>query len=222
MAVIVSNAVFAWGNGTTAQASLSVSGADRALFIGLAPNSNPTVSSPVVDGSPLTLIEAETLLDAYSYYFIAPNTGTRTVSITLSAAVNWGLLVASLTGVHQSSPIGTPVSNQNTEQAGITTSATGVADGLVLDFSKLIIDVMNPGAGQTRYPTSGDQGNSYFGGFQSIGMSAKGGTGSVSMSWDSVGGTFGDNYHIVVPFLPSVGGGSSSSSNQNLLLMGVG
>lgn len=221
MTVVVNNAVYAEGNGTSPSVALSVSGSDRCLFIGLKTIGGPTVSSPQVDGFTLTPIITDAGNDIYSYLYIAPATGSRTVQMTLDAASDWGLLVASLTGVHQSSPIGTAASAQNTEAVSISQSVTGVANGLVLDFASLVVDTISPGAGQTRYPASGSQGNSMNGGFRSIGMSAKSGTGSVTSSW-SAAFTAGDNYLIVVPFLPSAGGGGASVTNQNLLLMGIG
>lgn len=145
------------------------------------------------------------------------------MQMTLSGTSQWGLLVASLTGVHQSSPIGTAIKATNTEAASISQAVTGVTDGLVLDFATLVMDAMTAAAGQTRYPTSAPNGDSYFETFVSIGISAKSGAGAVTMQWNATGGpTFGDNTLIAVPFHPSAGGGGGSSSNQNLLTLGVG
>jgi hypothetical protein len=157
----------------------------------------------------MTNIVADTSNDIYLYYVLNPATGSRSASITMSSANEWGMLVVAVTGVHQTTAIGTPVQNSNSEVSPISASATGVADGLVLDFVQMVtFDPMTEGVGQTRYPASAPNGDSYFGGAVSIGMSLKSGTGSVSMSWTTAV-PLGDNTIIAVPILPSAGGGGS-------------
>lgn len=221
MAVAYSNSVFAQSNGTTANATLSISGSDRAVIVGLKTFGGPTVSNPLFEGVAMTTIVADTTNDLYLYYLLNPPTGSRTANITMSAANEWGLLVVSLTGVHQTVPIGTAAQNQNSEVSPISASATGVTDGLVLDFVQMVAFDLTPGVGQTRYPTSAPNGDSYFGGAVCIGMSVKSGTGSVAMSWSTTE-SFGDNAIIAVPILPSAGGGGGPVRNQSLMLMGVG
>lgn len=221
MSVVVSNFAFATGESNTPSCALSVSGSDRALWIGLKTVGGPTVSSPQVDGFALTEVLNNVGNDIYSYLYVAPTTGSRTVQFTLSGSHFWALCVASLTGVHQSSPIGTPLFNNNSEATSISQAVTGVADGLVMDFGFMANDAINPGAGQTRYPTSAPRGDSFNGGFFSVGMSAKGGSGAVTMEW-AASASFGDNLIIACPFHPSAGGGGGASSNQNFLLLGVG
>lgn len=220
MTVAVANSVFAHGLSDTPQASLSVSGSDRCLFVGLKVTGGPTVSSPQVDGFALTPIYTNPDWDFYTYLYIAPATGTRTVQMSAIGSGDWALFVAALTGVHQSSPIGTAIQATNVEQASISQAVTGVADGLVMDFAFMVNGAITPGAGQTRYPTTPPNGDLFNDFSVSAGMSAKSGTGSVTTSW-SCAESFGDNFILVVPFLPSAGGGASLS-NQNLTLLGIG
>lgn len=222
MAVAVNNWAIGAGNGTTASASISVSGADRCLWIGLKVLGGHAVTSPQIDGFALTPVFTDAANDIYSYLYIAPATGTRTIQMTIASATDWCVLVTSLTGVHQSSPIGTPLMGANSELTAVSQAVTGVANGLVMDFAWMVRDVIVPGAGQTRYPTSAPQGDSFTSGQYSCGMSSKTGTGSVTMSW-SADMSFGDNFCIAVPFLPAAGGGGGGSgTNQNFLLLGIG
>jgi len=210
------------GNSTTASGSITVSGANTCLFIGLKTFGNPTVSSPQVDGFSLTPIVTDPTFDIYTYLYVAPSAGSRTVQMTMSAANDWGLIIACLNGVDQSTPTGTAQEGHSTEATSVTSpSITGVTDGLILDFASMVNDAMTAGGSQTRYPTSGAQGDSYFGGFNSIGMSAKSAVGATTMSW-TASATFGDNSVIAVPFRPAAGGGGASLSNQNILLLGIG
>jgi hypothetical protein len=221
VSVVVANSVFAHDLSDTPQASLSVTGSDRCLFVALKVTGGPTVASPQVDGFALTPIYTNPDWDIYTYLYVAPATGTRTVQMTATGGGDWAMFVAALTGVHQSSPVGTAVPATNSEVTSISQSVTGVADGLVMDFAFMVSGAITPGAGQTRFPTSVPNGDLFNDFSFSAGISSKSGSGSVSTSWNCAA-SGGDSYLVVIPFLPSAGGGGGNVSNQNLLLMGIG
>lgn len=186
--------------------SHTATGSDRFALIGVM-NSGTAPSSVTYGGSACTLILTEGRL--HLYRITAPATGAQNVTANQGSVQNTIIGVVTYAGVDQTTPIGTAVSNTNTEQTSISVDASSSTGNLVVDFSYLVAGSMSVGASQTariNLPTGGAPPTGHDVGFLTVGMSEEAGAASVTMSWSTTE-TFGDNYIIAVPLIAAAGGG---------------
>lgn len=208
-------------NGTTTSISHTASGSERYVLIGLYQNTDDWIVNAIsYGGQTPTLLGSLGRLRAYG--LLAPNTGSQTVSVTSNSSDGLILAVTSWTGVDQSTPTGTIVTNSNTEIASISGIGASATGNIVVDMAVMINLEMAAAVGQTeRISYDEPSPDGHQSGFFAFGMSSKPGAASVSMQWDC-SESFGDNRIIVVPLIAASGGGGPSLSNQKGLLLGIG
>lgn len=196
-------------SGTSLTVSHTCTGSDLCLYVGVATfqGSNPAfsaITSATYNGVPLTElgtfnygtggVQRVTLLR-----LVAPATGAN--DIVVSTAPNTCEIVVgacSFTGVHQSTPDGTPAGH------GDSSVAASISDDVSSDVGELVVDIVgafNPGtlsdgAGQTERLNFNNGA-----GVDSIGMSTEPGAATVTMSWDFTTNRAGG--HIGVSIKPS-------------------
>lgn len=180
----------------TAQSTYSWShtctGSSRYLTVGIAMLSvgGSSVSSITYNGVAMTKIDAKASVSgavrAELWGLVAPATGSNTIAVTLSAALDSIGEAVSFTGVHQTSPYeGTgDASATNVGAADATVNVVTVADNdWCVDIVATDDTAITVGAGQTSR-------NNVTGALGSGGMSTEGPdtpAGSVTMSWTAVG-----------------------------------
>ena len=132
--------------------SVTSSGADRLLVVGISPNAGQTVSSVDYGGIALTQIRSDDaggLAHSSLWYLVNPPTGSNSVDVTLSAADDVVIGAMSFLGVDQTNPI--DVHNGNTGNSPNPTVAltTTVDDDMIVDVVGTLIGPLNAAFGQT-------------------------------------------------------------------------
>jgi hypothetical protein len=174
-----SSAPTAGNNVSSLTWSHTCTGSDRFLWVGVSQGISQTETVTGVTYNDVPMTSAGTLLATYmrvsAYYLAAPDEGAHDVEVTLSGAED-DLIggAVSLTGVHQTVPIGTPVTNEGTATPATVdvSSATGewIIDAVAVQFQGLT-------ANQTpRWNVNGAN-------FGSGGGQTAPGAASVTMSW---------------------------------------
>lgn len=140
---------------TTLSWSHTVSGSDRILIVGVSVNGNTAVSTVTFAGTALTNIASANQGSSVSvslWYLVNPAAGTGTVTVTTSGSARFVAGAVSYTGVNQSSPLGTAVTDKGSASSASLTT-TSVANDLVVDLlahrGDLTTNPITPGAGQT-------------------------------------------------------------------------
>lgn len=167
-------------------------GADRYLRVGISMLSvlGSSVSSITYNGIAMSLLRAKAsasgAVRAEMWELIAPATGTNTIAVTLSTALDSIGTAVSFNGVHQTSPseASNDASATNVGAADATVNVTTVADNAwVSDVVASDDTAITVGAGQTqRANITGTLGS----GAEST-EGPKSPAGSVTMSWSNVG-----------------------------------
>ena len=194
----------------------TASGADRAAFAGVASGDDHKLTTSVTyGGTTMTEMWDVAATDpkpgSSGHYLIAPPTTAATVTATMAGSVEeLGLGVISMTGVHQTTPVGTSAMANATNSTPTVTVADVGTDDLVVD--NMMTDdggVITVGANQTqRWQTNGIAGDWTHAGSTQIGS-----LGGV-MSWTH-SGSF--PWRIgAVAFKPVAAGG------QNKMRWGIG
>lgn len=151
------------------------------------------------------------------FYLVNPATGTNTVEISQSAGpptYQMGI-ATSYTGVHQSSPIGTPVGASAATGAPATVNASSAVGELVIDgIGHKGGGAMSSQGGQTsRFNGLADD-NEFRGG-----ASDEAGATTVTMSWGSFGDPNVPWSIIALPLKPSGGVANNSRRSKFFLFM---
>jgi hypothetical protein len=177
-------------------------GSQDALVVVVFINSSQTATGVTYNSVALTLIDrTATATDGERiemWRLLAPAAGANTVQVTLSSAASAVAIAVSLSGVHQTTPIGTAVTDaftgSGTAHAHDTTCET---DGLVLDaflthFGSGVVVTEN--GGQTSRYAGGSSGN-----FQAFLTSKPGATTTnTGYTWDSASANW---VHITAPIM---------------------
>lgn len=194
---------------TSLTTTINPTGSDRLVIIGVYGSTQvapPTVtygaqSAVLIEDGGTDIFEPSLWL----YYVIPSTTGTQTITVTFGInCARCALGAIAYTGVHQTTPVGTPdtlaTSATNTHTATVTdASATGrVVDMVLVSGQNVTADVA-----QTERVVEEDWDSV----FNSFGMSDRAGTGTVAMTWTTSEDQ--DGGHIAVAILPSAGGGGS-------------
>ncbi|HEX9676925.1 MAG TPA: hypothetical protein VGA07_13200, partial [Anaerolineales bacterium] len=171
--------------------SHATSGTDRLMLVGVTvnPNQDETVSSITYNGTSLTLVgSAQQSNDARVeiWRLIAPDTGTHDVVISFSASLLLGAKagVATFTGVHQTTPLGTFASANGDSAGPATVDISSASNELVFDTVGCEgCTSLSVGAGQTQrwYLTALENSNASF--QELAGASTEPGAATVTMSW---------------------------------------
>jgi Tfp pilus assembly protein PilV len=207
-AIAFSAATTGGGTGSTINVTHTISGANRYVFVQVVnSNSWPSITSVVWDptgvNEPLSLIaqraHASDVRNSL-YGLVNPTAKTATMRVTLSGTDSSGTFVAvtSFTGVHQTTPLGTPASSNAVSGTPSVTVSAATGD-LVFDAmaTKETSGNKTPGPGQTeRY--DGTNGTSNGAG------STEAGAASVVMNW--TGGITEEWAMIGVAVKPGLGG----------------
>jgi hypothetical protein len=174
----------------------TASGVDRAVVTGIMNGDNSlAVTSITYGGAAMTLVASAGFpppdFETRQYYLLAPATGPQTLAVNFTGNTTVYVGVLPLTGVHQTTPIGTPVTSQGggiTSRSVVVTSTVGelVADVLGLcDSAGLTV-----GAGQTVSYTN-----------DRVHASTEPGAASVTMSWTWTSSDCG--MIVATPFKPA-------------------
>jgi hypothetical protein len=194
----------------------AAAGADRYVLIGVYQHTDHTISA-ISYGSQTPGLITEVGGRLHLYGLVAPATGTQSVSVTSNTSAGFVIAAVSYTGVDQTGPLGTPVSNTTSSTTSIDATVTSAVGQLVVDLALMINTSMAAAVGQTERISLDDPGVGFF----SLGMSEKAGASSVTTTWTS-SATFGNNRILAVPLIASAGGGSGLNpifhKRQNVLL----
>lgn len=233
--------------GSSLSWSHTCTGSNLILVVGVARRggTSSVVSGITFNSVALTNVTANHPSNAIGvelWRLLAPDTGAHTIEITMSssASIIEGFGV-SYTGVHQSSPTGTPADIDGNSSAP-SVDVTSAAGELVVDVVGIkatdATETLTAGASQT---SRGEEGSSDGGTIYMYGgMSEEAGAGTVTMSWDAspasdvwvISGvalkpTGGDYTKSGYAIVGTAGYGDSthvvpgSASQRDLLLLGV-
>ncbi len=175
--------------GGTINVTHTISGSDRYVFVQVVhSNSYPSITSvvwdPGVANEALSVISTATEaanVRTVVYGLKNPTAKTATMRVIVSAGDSSGTFVAvsSYTGVHQTTPLGTPATATGGTGTNPTVTVTAATNDLVVDFmgtKETPLGSKTAGAGQTKIWDGYSN--------QSIGAgSTEAGAASVTMSW---------------------------------------
>ena len=199
-----------------------VSGSDRILVCGYAVNdaTPQPVTGATYNGVAMTRLGSEISTDGLftytgAFYLVAPATGTHNAVISTGGGTNGRMFAActSWTGVDQSTPLGTLVTNSGqTHSSPITDNVSSATGELVIDIAVLYASAatLSVGAGQTLRAEDLNGGNG-----DDIAISEEAGAGTVTMSWTH-GASTPTYSHFAVPLKPVTGGGGSTGFFRRL------
>mgnify|MGYP001561318198 CR=1 FL=1 len=159
--------------------TVGAGGTNRVLIVGVSID-NRTVTGVTYAGVAMTSVGsvANGAQISHLWRLVNPATGANDVAITLSGGGTDIVGCAiSVTGAHQTSPVGTFASATGTSTA-VTVNVTSAADELVVDMASVDAGALTVGAGQDSRcnATAGDNQG---------GGSTEAGAGTVTMSWTS-------------------------------------
>ena len=132
--------------------SVTSSGADRILVVGVSPNAGQTVSSVDYGSETLTEIRSDDaggLAHSSLWYLVDPPTGSNSVDVTLSAADDVVIGAISFLGVDQTNPIDVHngnTGNSNTPSVSLTTISD---DDIIVDVVGTLDGPLFAAIGQT-------------------------------------------------------------------------
>lgn len=195
MAIAFDNsAVGSAASGTSATFSLTVSGSNRILIVGVvlrSPNSASGPSSVTYNGVSLTQIAVIDIsfMNLSLWRLVNPSTGANNVVVTNGAtSSNIAATAVSYTGVNQTTPLGTATSNSASSASSMSTTVSSNSGELVVDTGgtkDTTSAIVAAGAGQTQRAATSSNADSNG---VAIYASEKAGATSVTMTADrSVG-----------------------------------
>ena len=133
--------------------SVTSSGTDRILIVGVSPNAGQTVSSVDYGGETLTEIRSDDaggLAHSSLWYLVDPTTGSNSVDVTLSAADDVVIGAISFLGVDQTNPIDVHNGNTGNSANPSVSLTTTVDDDLIVDVVGSLDGPLLAGLGQTQ------------------------------------------------------------------------
>lgn len=140
-----------------------------------------SVTGVTYNGDALALAESREYAGygAFTYYIVAPDTGTHDVVVSMAGSVDVVATAVGLTGINQSSPLANEIDAEGTSTTPSVTVSSAAGDW-VLDCVTWDIDgaaSVTPGAGQTQLGQDTQGGNC------GHAVSWKSGAASVTTSW---------------------------------------
>ena len=113
--------------------SHTTSGAERCLYVAIAYNADPGTASATYNTVAMTQVAARTSgFFAYVWRLVNPALGANNVVISQTNSVTGAMIAVSFTGVHQTTPDGTPVTETDGDGSVAVTGA--LVDDMVVDF----------------------------------------------------------------------------------------
>lgn len=200
--------------------SHTVSGSDTILFVGISNNGNPpiAISGVTYNGSAMTAVWNTKgtcfYVGSALFYIINPTTGTNNVVISWTSTSGYVSAGAvSMTGVHQTVPLGTGTTASGPFQTvgpATTTVSSATGEVVICCCGNLWASISTSETSQVEIE--------YYGSMESLGISTTAGAASVSPAWSGTGGY--NEWHIgAVPVKPAAGGGSSVFANHYRMLL---
>ena len=191
---------FEWNNGSTGRTiSHTCGGSNRYLFVDIRTDrykDESEISAVTYNGVAMTLIVslAGSVWRHWRYRLLAPDSGTYNVKVTFAASstAQFRIAAQSCKDVDQTDPNGTTVTGTKSWGSGtMTLTATGVADGLLVDSACMYAQDALAGGSQTLT----------YSGVSSFKGSYRTGTGSTSTTWVYAGGSW-EGTGIITPLKP--------------------
>lgn len=185
---------------------------NRILLVGAKTTNGATLSGVTYNGSSLT--NFNTYGTHKTYRLIAPATGSNTLTVSYSGYSSSYFKAASFSGVDQTVPLGTEVTNSGTDNSPSTGSITCPGSGMIWGWEH--------GAYSTALPTIGGSGNTLAGaarsggGGQTLAGAYRSTTGSVAWTLAN-GGSFGWEV-LGVPINPYI---APNPRNGDMNFMGI-
>jgi predicted ribosomally synthesized peptide with SipW-like signal peptide len=186
----------------------TVSGSNRYLVVGVSINNenSGTVSSVTYNGQALTSLGTATNgtnARVEMWGMLAPPTGTHNIVVTLSTSQRFTAGAVSFTGVHQTTPLGTLVSNTGTSLSASVAASSASGEVVVDVVAKKNSDsTLTVGADQTQrwneVTTNSTTSNNVVGA-----ASTEPGAASVTMSWFISGGSSRPWAIVAIPLKPA-------------------
>jgi len=127
-------------------------GSNLVLIAGITVDRSVTISSFQYNGVNMTLIDSQNdgTHFQFLYRLVAPATGTHNISVTLSAAARWSMFGLSLTGVDQTTPLGT------SKKATFTGNNNETWLGFDVDEDQLLVALCNLAGSGTPGESAGE------------------------------------------------------------------
>lgn len=207
------------GGGTSLTASFNC-GAGNYVRIYVFATNGVSVSSISYGAQTPTLISSSAIGDILGvYHLLSPTTGAQTVTVNLSGnSPRICMWIVSRSGVHASTPAGTPstaTADSNAPSVTVTSASGELVEGFCCIASGAD-GVSSGGSGQTERENQTNWVDS------AISSSAveKAGASSVQLDWTTTNTDNPTWFVVGIPVLPAAGGGGSTP--RNLLLLGVG
>ena len=131
--------------------SVTTSGADRILIVGVSAEGGETVDSVDYGGQPLIEIRTDDGGDALSslWYLVDPPTGSNSVDVTFSADVEAIVGAMSFTCVHQTNPIDVDNGDTGSDDTPTVGLTTNVDNAWIVDVVGTVDGPLNPTVPQT-------------------------------------------------------------------------
>lgn len=194
-------------------------GNDRLLLVATGDfTTGRSLSGVTYAGVALTLVASTTVVGtsntnagATFWALVNPPVGTDNVVVTTSSASTFlGSIATNVTGVHQTTPYGTPVTNSQGTNVQPTIDVPSAVGDLVVDTLYARNNPLTVGPGQTLAAT-----NKFGTNVHTMGVSSEAGTGSpVTMSW-TVPTTFNWQTQVGVALKPANTGPISVSGSDS-------
>lgn len=200
------------GSATTLTVSHVIgSGANRVLYAWVETfrsGGSLSPSSVTCNGTGMTLVGSQiygtnSFEKLHLYRLINPPTGTVSIVVTASVAIEITLVADSYTGADQTTPEGTPVSSAGSSSTPSDTVTGTTSGNIVIDGVAIFNKTFTAGSGQTARAVINNGG-----GNDSMASSDKAAGGSVVMAWTLSGsGAWG---HLAVEVNAAAGGVTAS------------
>lgn len=172
----VANSTYISSTSNEFTATINPAGTNRLLVAVLSINrSGVTVSSFVFGAAAMTLIGSASFGTRFHFFYrlINPNTGSATVTATVSDDSNGMMGVIAFTGAHQTTPAGTVASGTAITGTTVTCTVTSAAGEIVIGAVHTSPTIPTVGAGQTqRWSGVNDETNQFVNGSTEAGASS--------------------------------------------------
>ena len=167
--------------------SHTCTGSDRLLLVMASVNASDatSIAGATYNGVAMTLVTSIDNTDSfantitYLFRLIAPATGANNIVVDVEGAPgNVAVSAASFTGVHQTTPLGTPVTGTGNNSDTPSVTVSGATGDLIVDFLGTLGNAISgtPGTGQTSRSSNPNAEASSF-------ISTEAGAASVVMDW---------------------------------------
>lgn len=206
------------GIGTSLTFAHTTGSTATGLFVGVATETNVTVTSVTFHGDALTVLwdlQSTGVISSAGYLMVAPDIGTFDVVVTISGVTSFAAGAVSLAGLDQTTPTRTAATGSD-GASGPSVTVASVAGDLVIDCAGTYNATIAVGGGQTALIDVDNAG----GGGRSWGISTEIAVGTTAtMAW--TGGTFNVNGAVAL-VAAAVSTGAELEANPVLAITATG